>query len=82
MYFIRSVPVVWTIERAKKVLDFSATVHIVHMLLTTLWAGFPVSWEWWTVHVLGVFTQSLLGEYLAFRVYEMHDIPLGNLVNL
>jgi hypothetical protein len=63
------------VERAKKCLDFAATVHVLHLCGCVLYDGFPGSWEWWAVNVMSLIVMSLLGEYLCMR-REMQDIPL------
>ncbi len=34
------------VERAKKCLDFSFTVHFIHIVTCISYAGFPRRWEW------------------------------------
>jgi len=63
------------VERAKKCLDFTATVHVLHLCGCALYDGFPGSWEWWVINFTSLVVMSLLGEYLCMR-REMQDIPL------
>lgn len=63
------------VERAKKCLDFAATVHVVHLLNCWMYDGLPNSWEWWLVNLMSLVVMSLLGEYLCLR-REMREIPL------
>jgi hypothetical protein len=35
------------VERAKKCLDFAATIHLFHFLGCLVYAGFPTAWLWW-----------------------------------
>ena len=65
------------VERAKKCLDFAATVHIFHLCGCTLYEGFPDSWEWWTINLVSLTVMALLGEYLCMR-REMAEIPLDS----
>jgi hypothetical protein len=63
------------VERAKKCLDFAATIHLLHLCCCTMYDGFPNSWEWWIMNLMSLVVMSLLGEYLCMR-REMQDIPL------
>lgn len=71
----RAVFMLYLIERAKKCLDFSATVYIIHLLLCTLYGGFPSSITWWVVNGTGLAIMALLGEYLCIR-RELREIPI------
>ncbi|GAQ79834.1 Integral membrane protein SYS1-related [Klebsormidium nitens] len=63
------------VERAKKCLDFSATLFLVHLLLCIAYAGVPASFAWWIVSGLSVVVMSVLGEWLCMR-RELRDIPI------
>jgi phosphatidylglycerophosphatase A len=63
------------VEKSKKCLDFSITLFAIHFVICTLYGGFPDSWDWWIINVLGLIIMVLLGEYLCSRV-ELRDIPL------
>ena len=64
------------VQRAKKVLDFAATVHFNHLILCLFFdAEFHSSWTFWTHMGVSLITMSLLGEYLCMR-HEMQEIPL------
>ncbi|MCD7453384.1 hypothetical protein HAX54_020799 [Datura stramonium] len=65
----------YLIERAKKCLDFSATLYIVHLLICTIYGGWPSSVTWWVVNVTGLAVMALLGEYLCIR-RELREIPI------
>lgn len=65
----------YLIERAKKCLDFSATLFIVHLVLCILYGGWPASISWWIVNGTGLAIMALLGEYLCIR-RELRDIPM------
>lgn len=65
------------VERAKKCLDFSFTLHFVHFLACTCSFGFPMSWEWWLVTFLVFVLQCLLSEYLCMR-REMRAISIDD----
>lgn len=55
------------VERAKKCLDFAATVHVLHLLACTAYDGWPSSWEWWGVNLASLVVMALSGEYLCMR---------------
>jgi hypothetical protein len=63
------------IERAKKCLDFSATVYIVHLFICIIHGGWPTSLTWWAVNGTGIAVMALLGEYLCIR-RELREIPI------
>ncbi|MBA0759076.1 hypothetical protein Gotri_022009 [Gossypium trilobum] len=64
----------YLIERAKKCLDFAATLYIIHLFICTIYGGWP-SVTWWVVNVTGFAVMALLGEYLGIR-REMREIPI------
>lgn len=68
----------YLIERAKKCLDFSATLYIIHLFICTLYGGWPSSITWWVVNVTGLAVMALLGEYLCIR-RELREIPITRL---
>ncbi len=63
------------VERAKKCLDFTATLYLLHLLFCCAYRGWPRSAEWWVVNLLGLALMAVLGEWLCLRK-EMRDIPL------
>ncbi|XP_052176298.1 uncharacterized protein LOC127790719 [Diospyros lotus] len=70
-----AVYLLYLIERAKKCLDFSATLYIIHLFICILYGGWPSSMTWWLVNVTGVAVMALLGEYLCIR-RELREIPI------
>ncbi|XAR50620.1 hypothetical protein NMG60_11004988 [Bertholletia excelsa] len=70
-----SVYMLYLIERAKKCLDFSATLYIIHFLVCILYGGWPSSLTWWIVNVTGLAVMALLGECMCIR-RELQEIPL------
>ncbi|PIN04456.1 Integral membrane protein involved in transport between the late Golgi and endosome [Handroanthus impetiginosus] len=66
---------VYLVERAKKCLDFSATLYIIHLLFCFFYGGWPSSITWWVVNITGLAVMSLLGEYLCMR-HELREIPI------
>lgn len=66
------------VERAKKCLDFTATVYIVHFFICLFHSGLPANVEWWVLHFTGLVIMAVLGEWLCMR-REMRDIPLASI---
>lgn len=69
---------VFLIERAKKCLDFSVTLFVVHLFVCMLYGGLPSSVTWWVVNGTGIAVMALLGEYLCIR-RELREIPITRL---
>lgn len=65
-------------ERAKKCLDFSVTLYIIHLFICIVYGGWPASVTWWVVNGTGLALMSLLGEWLCIR-REMREIPMSRL---
>ncbi|KAI3463349.1 hypothetical protein Pfo_020012 [Paulownia fortunei] len=65
---------VYLVERAKKCLDFCATLYIIHLFICFLYGGWPSSITWWVVNITSLAVMALLGEYLCMR-RELRDIP-------
>lgn len=63
------------VERAKKCLDFTATIYILHLMATVGFGGFPTSAAWWITEGLAFGLMVVLGEWLCAR-REMRDISL------
>lgn len=66
------------VEKAKKCLDFSFTLFMIHTIACTVYDGLPSTWDWWIVHILHMIIMIVLGEYFCSR-REMRDIPLLSL---
>ncbi|KAF4372450.1 hypothetical protein F8388_027123 [Cannabis sativa] len=69
---------VFVVERAKKCLDFSVTVFIIHLFICIVYGGWPSSVTWWIVNGTGIAIMALLGEYLCIK-REMREIPITRL---
>jgi len=63
------------VEKSKKCLDFSVTLFLIHIVTCTIYGGFPSTWDWWIIHVMGMISMVVLGEYLCSKK-ELSDIPL------
>lgn len=63
------------IKRAKRCLDFSATLYIIHLFICIVYGGWPSSVTWWIVNGTGFAVMALLGEWLCMR-QELQEIPI------
>jgi protein SYS1 len=67
----------FVVERAKKVLDFSCTLHAFHLFITVL-VGVPTQWTWWILMGVSLLVMTLLGEFLCMRK-ELREIRRSDL---
>lgn len=67
--------ILYLIERAKKCLDFSATLYIIHLFICIVYGGWPSSMTWWLVNGTCLALMALLGEWLCIR-RELREIPI------
>lgn len=63
------------VERAKKCVDFTVTMYIIHLFLCLLYGGLPSSITWWVVNGIGIVIMAVLGEWLCLR-REVKEIPI------
>jgi len=75
---VGAVALLIVVERAKKCLDFAATMHIIHLVLCLCYSGFPTNWLWWLLMLSTMVVTAVLGEYLCWR-REMREIPLSSI---
>lgn len=73
--FVGSLLLAVIVEKSKKCLDFSVTLFLIHIILCSVYGGFPATWDWWIVHILGMIMMVVLGEYFCSK-RELSDIPL------
>ena len=66
---------IFLVERARKCLDFSATLYIIHLFFCILYGGWPSSMAWWVVNGTGLAVMALLAEYLCIK-REQREIPM------
>ncbi|XP_078428057.1 structural molecules protein [Wolffia australiana] len=66
------------VERAKKCLDFSATLFIIHLIITIIYGGWPSTVTWWVVNGTCLLLMALLGEWLCIR-RELQEIHITRL---
>ena len=72
---ITSVGLWYIIQRSKLCLDFTATIHLFHLIITFLYAEFPSFTSWWVLTIISAVITTCLGEYLC-RKTELEDIPI------
>mmetsp|Transcript_36217 Transcript_36217/g.77229 ORF Transcript_36217/g.77229 Transcript_36217/m.77229 type:complete len:187 (+) Transcript_36217:100-660(+) len=73
--FIGSLLLALIVEKSKKCLDFSVTLFLIHIILCSIYGGFPSTWDWWIIHIMGMIMMVVLGEYFCSK-RELSDIPL------
>ncbi|GAM26138.1 hypothetical protein SAMD00019534_093130, partial [Acytostelium subglobosum LB1] len=66
----------YIVERSKKCLDHAATVTIIHLVMVSIFSGFPSTASWWIIQIICMIVMAILGEYLCMRK-ELMDIPLA-----
>lgn len=70
--------IIWPFELLyMQSLDFSATIHLVHLLLCVCYGGFPLSWAWWITMAISLVVMTVVGEWLCWRT-ELQAIPLSD----
>ncbi|XP_004363773.1 hypothetical protein CAOG_02934 [Capsaspora owczarzaki ATCC 30864] len=63
------------IGRAKQCLDFAATFHLLHLVFSTVYGGFPWSVSWWLVNVASLAFMTVTGEFICMQ-NELSAIPI------
>ncbi|GAB6021648.1 hypothetical protein CHUAL_004232 [Chamberlinius hualienensis] len=67
----------YVVKRTKQCLDFTVTVHIVHLLVCwILNKAFPTSLSWWLLCVVCNTLMCVCGEFLCMRT-ELKAIPIS-----
>lgn len=66
----------FVVQRAKLCLDFAFTEHFIHLLLCWWTYGFPTSWVWWLMNILGILLVAIISEFVCIR-YESKLIPVS-----
>lgn len=66
----------FVVERAKKCLDFAATIYVLHLLAVSLGNGFPRASPWWLVNGVAFVICAVLGEWLCVQ-RELQEIPIS-----
>ena len=66
----------FVVGRARKCLDFTCTVFVIHWITCLLYSGeFPNTSAFWCLNITSLVFMVVLGEYLCMK-NEMRDIPL------
>lgn len=64
------------VKKAKPCLDFSATIHVIHLFACWIYNGcFPIRFSWWLLNLICVSITCVCGEFLCMKT-EMKSIPL------
>ena len=71
----------FVVERAKKCLDFAATVVFFHFIACWNAAGFPFDWKWWILNILCLVISSVCGEYLCMKK-ELQEINMNEFLSV
>ncbi len=66
------------VQRAKRCLDFAATLHLLHLLIVAARSGFPARLGWWALTGAGLAATATLGEWLCIQ-QELREIPLASI---
>lgn len=65
------------VKRSKLVLDFTATLHIVHVILVSVYSRqVPTSAYWWLIEFSNVAIMVFAGEFACMQ-RELEPIPFG-----
>lgn len=60
----------YVVERAKRCLDFTITIHFFHFLGCLVYAGFPKAWTWWIINIICVIITSVFGTTCIFYKFN------------
>ena len=71
---VASYPVLLVVGRAKRCLDFCATLYLFHYLTCVAYSGIPSSWQYYLVLAVSVAVSVLLSEWLCMHE-ELKWIP-------
>ena len=72
------------IGRAKKCLDFTATVYFVHFVNCTVYSGFPSGVAWWALTTCSIVVMAMLGWVYQYfpRAFTACITPGANLFSV
>lgn len=77
--FLVSVAIQFVVKRAKKCLDFSATVYFIHLIAVSLFSnGIPKGASWWLCTFVNFAITAVVSEWLCLQD-EMKEIPLASI---
>ncbi|XP_067052235.1 protein SYS1 homolog [Acropora muricata] len=67
----------WVIvRRAKQCLDFAATAHLIHLIICSIYAGFPTTMTWWLLNITCMALMAVIGEFACMKT-ELKAIPVS-----
>lgn len=65
------------VQRTKLCLDFSSTVHFLHLIACWFYNGqFPLAFSWWCLNIICSAVMCICGEFLCMRT-ELKAIPVS-----
>ena len=64
------------VGRSKQCFDFAATLHLFHLIVCVVYAGWPRTVLWWALNITSLILMAVLGEYLCMR-RELMPITLA-----
>ena len=65
------------VSRSKLVPDFAITIHIIHLIVTSLYSGaLPSNWLWWALQFASAALMTSLGVW-SCRWRELKPISFG-----
>ena len=78
-----SFAIVYVVQRAKLVLDFTCTLYFIHIILMTCFKEFPKSiFPWWVFNLVVLTCVTVIAEYLCQKK-ELQEIPIkSNEINI
>jgi len=72
-----SVALWYVVGRTKLCLDFSCTIHLLHLIACCWWnSGLPHTLTWWVMNIVCVTIMCVSGEFLCMRT-ELKSIPVS-----
>jgi len=67
----------YIVQRTKLCLDFSCTVHLLHLLVCLWWnTALPATLTWWVINLVCAALMCVTGEFLCMRT-ELRTIPVN-----
>ena len=76
--FAIGIAIRFLVQRAKKCLDFSSTVYLIHFLAVSASSGFPKDASWWLNLAVDIAITAVLSEWLCLK-QELKEIPLASI---
>jgi len=64
------------IRRAKKCLDYTVTLYFIHLIVCTIYGGFPKTWVWWVMTIGMAALVTVLSEFICMKFFDLKDIAI------